>query len=67
MYSPPLHRSASGWAATSPPLPRLGQGSTERLRRQTLLDERALSRPYVTRAGVERIVNGHCAEPQLHY
>ncbi len=27
--------------------------------RQTLLDDRALSRPYVSRAGVERIVNGH--------
>jgi asparagine synthase (glutamine-hydrolysing) len=27
--------------------------------RQTLLDDRALTRPYVTRAGVERIVNGH--------
>ena len=27
--------------------------------RQTLFDNRALARPYVTRAGVERIVNGH--------
>lgn len=27
--------------------------------RQMLLDERALARPYVTRAGVERVVNGH--------
>jgi asparagine synthase (glutamine-hydrolysing) len=27
--------------------------------RQILLDDRALGRPYVTRAGVERVVNGH--------
>ncbi len=27
--------------------------------RQVLLDKRSLARPYVTRAGVERVVNGH--------
>ena len=34
--------------------------------RQMLLDDRALARPYVTRAGVERVVNGHLRGDQNH-
>lgn len=34
--------------------------------RQMLLDDRALARPYVTRAGVERVVNGHLRGNQNH-
>jgi len=34
--------------------------------RQILLDDRALARPYVTRAGVERVVNGHLRGDENH-
>ena len=34
--------------------------------REVLLDERALARPYVTRAGVERVVNGHLRGDENH-
>lgn len=34
--------------------------------RQILLDDRALARPYITRAGVERVVNGHLRGDQNH-
>jgi asparagine synthase (glutamine-hydrolysing) len=34
--------------------------------RQILLDERALARPYVNRAGVERVVNGHLRGDENH-
>ncbi len=34
--------------------------------RQILLDDRALARPYVTRAGVERVVNSHLHGDQNH-
>jgi asparagine synthase (glutamine-hydrolysing) len=34
--------------------------------RQILLDDRALARPYVTRACVERVVNGHLRGDQNH-
>ena len=34
--------------------------------RQMLLDDRALARPYVTRADVERVVNGHLRGDQNH-
>jgi asparagine synthase (glutamine-hydrolysing) len=34
--------------------------------RQMLLDDRALARPYVTRAGVERVVNGHLRGDENH-
>ena len=34
--------------------------------RQILLDDRALTRPYVTRAGVERVVNGHLRGNENH-
>jgi asparagine synthase (glutamine-hydrolysing) len=33
---------------------------------QILLDDRALARPYVTRAGVERVVNGHLRGNENH-
>lgn len=34
--------------------------------RQILLDDRALSRPYVSRSGVERVVNGHLRGDENH-
>jgi asparagine synthase (glutamine-hydrolysing) len=34
--------------------------------RQILLDDRALARPYVSRAGVERVVNGHLHGGENH-
>jgi asparagine synthase (glutamine-hydrolysing) len=34
--------------------------------RQILLDDRALTRPYVSRAGVERVVNGHLRGDENH-
>jgi asparagine synthase (glutamine-hydrolysing) len=34
--------------------------------RQMLLDERALARPYLNRAGVERVVNGHLRGDENH-
>jgi len=34
--------------------------------RQILLDDRALSRPYLTRAGIERVVNGHLRGDENH-
>jgi len=34
--------------------------------RQILLDDRALARPYVSRAGVERVVNGHLRGDENH-
>jgi asparagine synthase (glutamine-hydrolysing) len=34
--------------------------------REILLDDRALARPYVTRAGVERVVNGHLRGDENH-
>lgn len=34
--------------------------------RQMLLDDRALARPYVSRAGVERVVNGHLRGDENH-
>jgi asparagine synthase (glutamine-hydrolysing) len=34
--------------------------------RQILLDDRALARPYLSRAGVERVVNGHLRGNQNH-
>lgn len=34
--------------------------------RQILLDDRALGRPYVSRAGVERVVNGHLSGRENH-
>ena len=34
--------------------------------RQILLDDRALARPYLTRAGVERVVNGHLRGDENH-
>ncbi len=34
--------------------------------RQVLLDDRALARPYVSRAGVERVVNGHLRGDENH-
>jgi len=34
--------------------------------RQILLDDRALSRPYLTRAAVERVVNGHLRGDENH-
>jgi asparagine synthase (glutamine-hydrolysing) len=34
--------------------------------RQVLLDDRALERPYVSRAGVERVVNGHLRGDENH-
>lgn len=34
--------------------------------RQILLDDRALTRPYVSRAGVERVVNGHLRGNENH-
>jgi len=34
--------------------------------RQILLDDRALARPYVSRAGVERVVNGHLSGRENH-
>jgi asparagine synthase (glutamine-hydrolysing) len=34
--------------------------------RQILLDDRALTRPYLTRTGVERIVNGHLRGDENH-
>jgi asparagine synthase (glutamine-hydrolysing) len=34
--------------------------------REILLDDRALARPYVTRAGVERVVSGHLRGDQNH-
>jgi asparagine synthase (glutamine-hydrolysing) len=34
--------------------------------RQMLLDDRALTRPYVSRAGVERVVNGHLRGNENH-
>lgn len=34
--------------------------------RQILLDDRALARPYVSRAGVERVVNGHVRGDENH-
>ncbi len=34
--------------------------------RQILLDHRALARPYVSRAGVERVVNGHLRGDENH-
>lgn len=34
--------------------------------RQILLDDRALGRPYVSRAGVERVVNGHLRGDENH-
>ena len=34
--------------------------------RQVLLDDRALARPYVSRAGVERVVNGHLRGNENH-
>lgn len=34
--------------------------------RQVLLDDRALARPYVTRAGVERVVKGHLRGDENH-
>ena len=34
--------------------------------RQILLDERSLARPYISRAGVERVVNGHLRGDENH-
>jgi len=34
--------------------------------RQILLDDRALARPYISRAGVERVVNGHLRGDENH-
>ena len=34
--------------------------------RQILLDDRAMARPYISRAGVERVVNGHLRGDENH-
>jgi len=34
--------------------------------RQILFDDRALARPYISRAGVERVVNGHLRGDENH-